>query len=267
MEMNRRNLIRLLPLLPLVPIFKPAAAQINEVDEATANYLRQWNSAGPGVPSSSASSSSSSTSVGTAPARPWDAQRAFEILSAAPRAPHATPYDTAVWFKELQDRSKAGEPFNAEWAEWANPVITSFFTVTNTVPQEGDQTSWCAAFVNWCLAAGRKNISFSAAAQSFNWDKRRFPTAGSPEVGDLVVFSGLENGSRQAFGHVGFLSRPLGAPEPEAKGKKGAWIIGGNQTVSDTPNDEKGAVTEKFYAEDHPTLKILDIVKTTNFNG
>jgi len=87
--MNRRNLIRLLSLLPLVPAIKPAAAQINDVDEATANYLREWSSAGPGK---------SSSLVGTAPARPWDVQRAFEILSAAPRAPHATPYDTAVWF-------------------------------------------------------------------------------------------------------------------------------------------------------------------------
>src|SRR5262245_16121909 len=250
--MNRRNLIRLLTLLPLVPAIKPAAAQI---DDATANYLREWDSAGAGKPSSL---------VGTAPARPWDVQRAFEILSAAPRAPHATPYDTAVWFKDLKDRSKAGEPFNAEWAEWANPVITSFFTLTNTVPHQGDQTSWCAAFVNWCLAAGRKNISFNAAAQSFNCDKKKFPSASSPEVGDLVVFSGLENGSRKGFGHVGFLSRPVGAPDPEGGSKKGVWIIGGNQKAKDTVG-EKSEVNEKFYPANHPTLEILEIVKATDF--
>jgi hypothetical protein len=254
--MNRRNLIRFLSLLPLVPAIKPAAAQIEEVDAATANFLREWDSAGDRTPPSS---------VGTAPARPWDVQRAFEILSAAPRAPHATPYETAVWFKDLQDRSKAGEPFNAEWAEWANPVITGFFALTNTVPQQRDQTSWCAAFVNWCLAAGRRNISFSAAAQSFNWDKKKFPSATSPEVGDLVVFNGLEDGSRKEFGHVGFLSRPLGAPDPEGGSKKGVWIIGGNQKTRETADDEKGAITEKFYREDHPTLGILDMVKTTNF--
>src|SRR4051812_22593125 len=138
--MNRRNLIRLLSLLPLVPVIKPAAAQIDEVDEATANFLREW-AAGAGKPSSGAGKPSSSaikpsSAVGTAPARPWDVQKAFEFLSAAPRAPHATAYDTAVWFKDLKDTSKAGEPFNAEWAEWANPVITSFFTLTNTMPQE-----------------------------------------------------------------------------------------------------------------------------------
>jgi CHAP domain len=249
--MNRRNLIRLLSLLPLVPAIKPAAAQ---VDDATTNYLREWGSAGPGKPSSL---------VGTAPARPWDVQRAFEILSAAPRAPHATPYDTAVWFKDLKDTNKAGEPFNAEWAEWGNPVITAFFTLTNTVPHKGDQTSWCAAFVNWCLAAGRRNISFSAAAQSFNWDKKKFPSASSPEVGDLVVFSGLEDGSR--IGHVGFLSRPLGAPDPEGGNKKGVWIIGGNQKAKGTVNEEKRTVNEEFFPASHPTLEILDIVKTTNF--
>jgi hypothetical protein len=199
------------------------------------------------------------------PARPWDVQRAFEILSAAPRAPHATPYDTAVWFKDLKERSKAGEPFNAEWAEWANPVITGFFSLTNTLPHQGDQTSWCAAFVNWCLAAGRKNISFSAAAQSFNWDKRRFPSASAPEVGDVVVFGGLEAGSRKAFGHVGFLSRPLGAHDPQGGSTKGLWIIGGNQTLREEAIDEKGAVSEKFYPADHPTLEVLDIVRTTDF--
>src|SRR5919206_1130239 len=203
--MHRRSLIRLLSFLPLVPVITPAAAQLVAVDEATANFLREWGSAGHNKPSSA---------VGTAVARPWDVQKAFEILSAAPRAPHATPYDTAVWFKDLKDTSKAGEPFNAEWAEWANPVITSFFTLTNTVPQEGDQSSWCAAFVNWCLAAGRKNISCSAVAQSFSWDKKKFPNAIAPEVGDLVVFSGLENGKRKNFGHVGFLSRPPETPGP-----------------------------------------------------
>ncbi len=250
--MNRRSLIRALSLLPLVPVIKPAAAQIND---ATANYLRQWDSGSPGTPS---------PAVGTAPVRPWDVQRAFEILSAAPRAPQATPFDTAVWFKELKDTSKEGEPFNAEWAESTNPVITGFFNVTDTVPHDGDQTSWCAAFVNWCLAAGRKNISCSATAQSFGWDRIRFPGASSPEVGDLVVFGALD-GSR--IGHVGFLSKPLGAPDSEGGRKKGAWVIGGNQKARDTADEEKGAVTEKFYPEDHPTLRILQIVKTTDFTG
>lgn len=250
--MNRRSLIRALSLLPLVPIIKPAAAQIND---ATANYLRQWDSASSGTPS---------PSVGTAPARPWDVQRAFEILSAAPRAPQATPFDTAVWFKDLKDTSKEGEPFNAEWAHSTNPVITGFFNVTDTVPHDGDQTSWCAAFVNWCLAAGRKNISCSATAQSFAWDRRKFPGASSPELGDLVVFAALD-GSR--IGHVGFLSKPLGAPDPEGGRKKGVWVIGGNQKARDTGDEEKGAVTEKFYPEDHPALQILEIVKTTDFTG
>jgi hypothetical protein len=118
--MNRRSLFRTLSLLPLVAVTRPAAAQI---DLGTANYLRQWASAGSGTPT---------PSVGTAPVRPWDVQRAFEILSAAPRAPYATPFDTAAWFKDLKDRSKEGEPFNAEWANSTNPVITSFFNVTDT---------------------------------------------------------------------------------------------------------------------------------------
>ena len=254
--MNRRTLIRLLPLLPLVPVIKPAAAQLDKVDQATANFLREWNSAGHGKPSPVA---------GTAPTRPWDVQKAFEILSAAPRAPHATPYETAMWFKNLKDKSKSGEPFNAEWAEGANPVITGFFTLTSTLLQEGDQSSWCAAFVNWCLAAGRKNISCSAVAQSFTRDKKKFPSAVSPEVGDVVVFSGVEDGKRQNFGHVGFLSRPPGTPDPEGGSKMGHWIIGGNQKARDTADEEKGAVNEKFYPANHPTLKVLEIVKTTDF--
>jgi hypothetical protein len=257
--MNRRSLIRLLSLLPLLPAIKPAAAQI---DQETADYLQAWGSAGRAAPSIDPTPASLS---GTTPARPWDVQKAFEILSAAPRAPEATPYDTAVWFKNFSDLSRAGEPFNAEWAQGVNPVITGFFALTNTLPQDGDQTSWCAAFVNWCLAAGRKNISFSAAAQSFNWDKRKFPRAVSPELGDVVVFGELENGLRKPFGHVGFLSKPLGAPDPEGGSSKGVWVIGGNQKIREEAEEEKAAVTEKFYLADHPTLRILDIVKTTDF--
>jgi CHAP domain-containing protein len=247
--MNRRNLIQLLALLPVAPAIKPAAAQI---DIPTANYLRQWDTGGAEKPANSLGAS----------ARPWDVQRAFEVLSAAPRAPHATPFDTAVWFKDLKDTSKGGEPFNGGWAQAANPVITGFFAVTSTVPQDGNQTSWCAAFVNWCLAAGRKNISFSATAQSFRWDREKFPSATSPELGDLVVFGALD-GSR--IGHVGFLSRPLGTPDPKGEGTKGVWIIGGNQKAREEVEEEKGAVTEKFYPEDHPALMVLDIVKTTDF--
>ena len=257
--MNCRNVIGLLSLLPLLPAIKPAAAQI---DSATADYLRQWNSASSGKPTPPVVEPSASV-VGTAPARPWDVQRAFEILSAAPRAPHAMPFDTAVWFKDLKDLSKEGEPFNAEWVQSTNPVITGFFNVTDTVPHDGDQTSWCAAFVNWCLAAGRKNISCSATAQSFRWDRTKFPSATLPELGDLVVFGALD-GSR--VGHVGFLSRPLGAPDPEGGGKNGVWVVGGNQKARDT-DEGKGAVTEKFYPKDHPTLRILEIVKTTDFTG
>ena len=247
--MNRRNLIRLLALLPIAPAIKPAAAQI---DIPTANYLRQWKTVGAQRGANSPGAS----------ARPWDVQRAFEILSAAPRAPLATPFDTAAWFKDLKDTSKGGEPFNGEWADAANPVITGFFAVTNTVPQDGDRTSWCAAFVNWCLAAGRKNISFSATAQSFRWDRAKFPSATSPELGDLVVFGALD-GSR--IGHVGFLSRPLGTPDDQGARTKGVWIIGGNQKTREEAEEEKGAVTERFYPENHPTLTVLDIVKTTDF--
>ena len=183
---------------------------MDDVDEATTNFLREWGSAGRGKPSSL---------VGTAPARPWDVQRAFEILSAAPRAPHATPYDTAVWFKELKDTSKAGEPFNTEWAEWANPVITSFFTLTSVL-QEGDQTSWCAAFVNWCLAAGRKNISCSAVAQASPGIRKNFQAPPHQKWAIWLIFSGVEDGSRQRFGHVGFLSRPLGTPDPDGEARR-----------------------------------------------
>ena len=82
-------------------------------------------------------------------------------------------------------------------------------------------------------------------------------------MGDLVVFSGLED---SRIGHVGFLSRPLGAPDPEGGSKKGVWIIGGNQKAKGTVNEEKGTVSEEFYPASHPTLEILDIVKTTNFS-
>ena len=78
------------------------------------------------------------------------------------------------------------------------------------------------------------------------------------------MFSGLENGTKKKFGHVGFLSKPPGTPDPEGGSKKGLWVIGGNQKPRDI-DEEKGAVNEKFYPASNPTLEVLDIVKTTHF--
>ena len=63
--------------------------------------------------------------------------------------------------------------------------------------------------------------------------------------------------------------RPCGfsfeTPDDQGARTKGVWIIGGNQKTREEAEEEKGAVTEKFYPENHPTLTVLDIVKTTDF--
>lgn len=67
-----------------------------------------------------------------------------------------------------------------------------------------DSTSWCSAFVSWCLReSGMKNPRYALA--------RNYTKYGDsvvvPSYGDIVV---LSRGSNSIHGHVGFFTRDLG---------------------------------------------------------
>lgn len=228
----------------------PTAAQQEASSEV--NLLEEWGFVGPNPPASA---------VGEKAPRAEEVQTAFRLMIKAPAGHDVAPIDVAQYFRSLETQNQQGELYREEWGERANPVITGFFTLTNIKPYKGDLTPWCAAFANWCLAASDRNVSFSAAAQSFYHDTKHFTTVdASPSVGDLVVFSRLVSGSRATYGHVGFLSRPYN------EGEGGVWIIGGNQHREDG-QPSGGIVSEVLVPFDHPTLSILSFKRPTNFEG
>jgi uncharacterized protein (TIGR02594 family) len=152
--------------------------------------------------------------------RPLDAEEkvAASILASSPLGP--TPYGVASYFLSVGSGQYGDEwkPYVQGWPVRWNPVIVTFFQATSTEP-EGDVTSWCAAFVNWCfLRADHGPATHSASSGSF----RSFGTVtGNPSAGDLVVFR-RTNVEKAALGqgHVGFFVKDLGDK---------VQVLGGNQ--------------------------------------
>jgi uncharacterized protein (TIGR02594 family) len=78
-----------------------------------------------------------------------------------------------------------------------NPRIVEYLKVVGLEPD--DETSWCSAFVAWCMVQAQVPIlGVTGAARSWlKWGK----AAERPEVGDVVV---LWRGHRMSWqGHVG----------------------------------------------------------------
>ena len=227
---------------------RPVAAQ---EDQEGSDFLTERGFVGPDSPLSA---------VGPRQARATEVQRAFQLMMNAPNGNDISPLEVAEYFRVLEDKNEDGELYREEWkSERANPVVTGFFTLTNLLPNKGDQTAWCAAFANWCLAAANRNVSFSAAAQSFHRAHKNFEVVtGEPKVGDVAVFSRLVDGSRDTYGHVGFLAKAYSADEG------GVHIIGGNQQREDE-KPSTGIVSRIFISFEHPTLQILSFKKPTMF--
>lgn len=168
--------------------------------------------------------------LGLKPPKPEEIARARELLADAPRS--GPPIDVAFYFAKLTAKNVDGHAYNAEWPDRANPIIVSFFEATNYGSPEGDQTKWCAAFMNWCLQRVSRASTRSASSGSF----RCFGAAAddSPQVGDIAVFknSGQDVPCRGS-GHVGFFV--------ERKGNY-VEVLGGNQgnsiRISSYPTDE-----------------------------
>lgn len=164
--------------------------------------------------------------VGSAPSRPEEVATAFRLLLNAPR--DTNQLAIASYFEKIPNKNADGEPYNFEWSNRANPLIVGFFSLTNTLPSEGDQTSWCAAFANFCLYLSGHKGTFSALSGSFR--KYGQPTD-NPKPGDLVVFSKWGEDGKKGFGHVGFFL---------AMEQDGIKMLGGNQRGA---TKSTGAVT------------------------
>jgi uncharacterized protein (TIGR02594 family) len=110
-----------------------------------------------------------------------------------------------------------------------NPRILEYLRSTTVGKRAAseDETSWCSAFVNWCLDQAVYERTKSAVARSWlSWGQ----AIEIPRRGCIVVFTREKN-----YGHVGFY---LEETETHIK------ILGGNQT---NPETGKSEVCEKFF--------------------
>ena len=128
----------------------------------------------------------------------------------------------------------------------SNELVLSMFEASGHPEVRDDETSWCAAFVNWI--ADRHGIAGTGAltAQSFlKWGTK----ASRPRRGDVVV---IKRGTEAWQGHVFFWL----AEEGES-----IWGIGGNQgkigavTVSKFPKAKLLGIRRPPVAADAPVPK------------
>lgn len=170
-------------------------------------------------------------------------ETAKQVLARAPV--DGTPVDVARYFSSVGDGAygEAWRPYVKGWPVRWNPVIVTFFQATNTAPM-GDETSWCAAFVNWCFVRARKSAAtHSASSGSF----RSFGMlTNSPRSGDLVVFQRTHPKTEieKHQGHVGFFVADHG---------KEIEVLGGNQIVG---HDKSHMICSRLFAKNGPVLTL-----------
>jgi hypothetical protein len=191
--------------------------------------------------------------------------------------------EIARYFLNLHTRNKNGWLYREEWPTpgRANPMIVGLFAMTQTLPSDGDQTSWCAAFVNFCLNVSGFHGTDSALSGSFRRliDQPASSTA-KPKTGDLVVFRdvGSSGDDANGHGHVGFFVRPENVTtnpnstqrgqfyvnaQEERRFKSGMLhVLGGNQRGSDTGST--GGVKVAVFPMESAALRCLGFVSATS---
>jgi uncharacterized protein (TIGR02594 family) len=212
--------------LPLFGLMNSALAANNETHSQT--IPNGWDFA----PSLPLTGQAADQPTGIGPARNEEVTTAFRLLFKSPR--EVPPIQVAQYFEGLREKNANGYPYNWEWPTPgpANPLIVGFFSMTNTLPSEGDQTSWCAAFVNFCLAVSGKKFTGSALSGSFRTYGNQTT---DPKPGDIVVFKNAGARGEQGFGHVGFFV---------SRSDQSVEVLGGNQRGS---TGSTGAVTRTIF--------------------
>lgn len=179
---------------------------------------------------------------GRGPPTAADIDGAAAIMANAPTA--VSPLEVARYFVELAACNSDGEPYNAEWESRANPLIVAFLLQATDYPRsevDGDQTPWCAAFVNWCLQRAGRAGTRKASSRSF----RRPTYLRLPTVGDVAVLADVQSGKLVSSGHVGFW---ISSNDQEVV------LFGGNQgnRISEAPfrrysYDKTGSQLSRLY--------------------
>jgi hypothetical protein len=189
------------------------------------------------------------TQLGTAKPTPEEVKTARAVLADAPY--NTRPIEVAKYFRDIGQgvHGKDLRPYVRGWPVRYNPVIISFFKAARLNPldpdQDGDATSWCAAFVNWCVARAVSKTgsipsdvmshrfsdaelakgSWSASSGSFRCWQTDASTA--PKQGDVIVWAldGTVDRCKLGSGHVAFF---------ESKTASGDFVVvGGNHRDAD----------------------------------
>ena len=163
----------------------------------------------------------SGVAVGAAPSRHDEIAKAIRLMFGAPRGPKHM--EAVQYFADIKDMNSDKELYNAEWKVRSNPLIVGFFSMTNTKPAVlagGDQTYWCAAFVNFILLSTGHKGTWSAMSGSFR--NGPYPSTKNPKVGDLVVMQNAGPDGLKGSGHVSFF-----LDYDSSSGK--LQLLGGNQ--------------------------------------
>lgn len=237
MNVSRRSLAGA-GLLSAAAVIGDARAQSSPTD---ADVLRRLGFLSPNDPQPEIGA------VGSGESRPDHVRRAFRLLWDCPRT--GDHMEIARYFQNLE-ATAGGKRFNAEWPEpEANPLITSFFGMTSTLPNQGDQTAWCAAFASFVLYAAGKKSKFTASSQGYrDYGQPRDEPGGAnpPQAGDIAVFRRLNaEGAETGFGHVGFYVS-------ETNGR--ITVLGGNQGGAAASG---GAVMESVYNRNSARLPLF----------
>ncbi|MGB0907877.1 MAG: CHAP domain-containing protein [Maricaulaceae bacterium] len=184
--------------------------------------------------------------TGEAKSRHDEVRKAFKLLWDSPRT--NDHMSIVRYFEGLKDSnpneldlSGAEAKYNEEWRTRANPLITSFFAMTNTLPAKGDQTPWCAAFVSFILYAANKPNKFSALSGAYR--KYSYST-NHPQLGDIVVFRKNGPDGDKGFGHVGFYINQTDTT---------VRVLGGNQRGT---SGSTGAIIERDYEKSGSHLSL-----------
>ncbi|MGX9965921.1 hypothetical protein ACVFYP_21525 [Roseomonas sp. F4] len=139
-----------------------------------------------------------------------------------------------------------------------NPRILEYFRVSAAwfEPGEGDETDWCAAFVNWCLIRSGHHGSEHPGARSFFWNRKgHFIRLPGPAKGCIAVrrHAPFDDPTWETGrGHVGFLTSFTGTT---------VTLIGGNQgqtvkveTYPRQVRDTQGQMLSEFVAFMMPVM-------------
>lgn len=148
----------------------------------------------------------------------------------------------------LPERERSAWPDPGE-----NPRILEYFRVAAAwfEPGEGDETDWCAAFVNWCLIQSGHVGTDHPGARSFVWNRKgQFLRLPGPAKGAIGVIRrhppAVDDAWESGPGHVGFVASFTATQ---------VTLLGGNQsrtvrrqTYPMEERDAQGRVIARFVA-------------------